>query len=155
MTSLMPLSIHVKQVSKGSMVIVVLLLLLVVGIFLFFPQPQPTIVGELPYHDIKQVTKLVRDQMRRAVLDDFAWRSLPSSLRGAWSDRILALDATSQGTVKIWTGTLRESQRGKGRIYAVNMGTNGWAITNIGAWIGSLSLTGKVATVGIESESKR
>jgi hypothetical protein len=129
---------------KRKLIGAAILAVLVGAAFLFWPQPEPQVLGTLRPDDVAQITRMVRAQVSERQMDErsgllsFFWaRSLRWNLRKLqatmrWSsERILSIEVDTNGTVEVSTEIVPSQS---GRYFKLRIGPKGWEIMERGEW---------------------
>lgn len=126
--------------TKKSIILISLLMLLFAGIIWFNigSEPPIKIIGDLPAHDLVEIKRVVRDEVRRELFPSFSLKGLKQFSTGIkrYSDfKFKNIEISSNGVVSVIVSV------GKGpnsyeceTYYKLHNGTTGWGIDSAVYW---------------------
>ena len=95
-------------------------------------RPHLQVFGSLPAEDLVQIKRVVHREIWRGTFPDHSWRTikqLPGTIRSRTSKRILRVETSPYGTVRVTVGTGGETDVLIPAHYDLKKGLKGWEIT--------------------------
>ena len=102
-----------------------------VALAIFGNSPGTEVIGSLNDTELRQIREGVTKEMRQPLFTDASWNGIRGAANELWNrmrTRIRSIERRTDGFVVVFTGTKSDWEGGRGTLWVVFNGTNGWTV---------------------------